>query len=175
MRGREVPPRTPLVVCDWHLSPSTSVVCEHPAALRSVRCWVVPGLVSFPPCARFSLRCGPCSSPKPQSLPGSQEAGVPPAGADSVGIPLRSTRHRLRRSDSARLRLERSAPIRAVSRSGSGRRGRLSSRIVGLFRCSREPEVSLPRHSRARRPHTARPPPPPTLHFVPRPMALPDS
>lgn len=79
------------------------------------------GLVSFPPCARSSLRCGPCSSPKPQSLPGSQEAGVPPAGADSVGIPLLSTRHRLRRSDSARLRLERSASIRAVSRSGSGR------------------------------------------------------
>jgi hypothetical protein len=155
MRGREVPPRRPSVPCDRHLSPSASVVCEHPAALRSIRCWVVPGrdssssagsvrrvpslhssgkpsaclylaaippgLVSFPPCARSSLRCGPCSSPKPQSLPGSQEAGVPPAGADSVGIPLRSTRHRLRRSDSARLRLERSASIRAVSRSGSGR------------------------------------------------------
>ena len=151
MRGREVPPRRPSVPCDRHHSTSTLVVCEHPAALRSIRCWVVPGrdssssagsvrrvpslhsavefnlaaippgLVSFPPCARSSLRCGPCSSPKPQSLPGSQEAGVPPAGADSVGIPLRSTRHRLRRSDSARLRLERSAPIRAVCRSGSGR------------------------------------------------------
>ena len=30
---------------------------------------------------------------------------------------------------------------------------------VGLFRCSREPKVSLPRRSRARRPHAARPPP----------------
>jgi hypothetical protein len=32
---------------------------------------------------------------------------------------------------------------------------------VGLFRCSREPKVSLPRRSRARRPHTSRPPPRP--------------
>ena len=32
---------------------------------------------------------------------------------------------------------------------------------VGLFRCSREPKVSLPRRSRARRPHAARPPPRP--------------
>lgn len=32
--------------------------------------------MSFPPCARSSLRCGPCSSPKPQSLPGTQEAAV---------------------------------------------------------------------------------------------------
>ena len=43
MRGREVPPRTPSVICDRHLSPSASVVREHPAALRSIRCWVVPG------------------------------------------------------------------------------------------------------------------------------------
>ena len=43
MRGREVPPRRPSVPCDRHLSPSTLVVCEYPAALRSIRCWVVPG------------------------------------------------------------------------------------------------------------------------------------
>ena len=55
------------------------------------------------------------------SVEGVQEAAVPAAGADSVGIPLRYTRHRLRRSDNAWLRLERSAPIRVVSRSGSGR------------------------------------------------------
>ena len=52
-------------------------------------------------------------------------------------------------------------PIGQMSRSGSGRGGRLPSHIVGLFRCSREPEVSLPRRSRARRPHAARPPPRP--------------
>ena len=56
---------------------------------------------------------------------------------------------------------ERRTPIGQVSRSGSGRGGRLPSHIVGLFRCSREPEVSLPRRSRARQPHTARPPPRP--------------
>ena len=32
---------------------------------------------------------------------------------------------------------------------------------VGLFRCSREPKVSLPRRSRARRPNATRPPPRP--------------
>lgn len=47
----------------------TASPCHHLPAIP-------PGLVSFPPCARSSLRCGPCSSPKPQSLPGSQEAAV---------------------------------------------------------------------------------------------------
>lgn len=42
MLGREVPPRRPSELCDRHLSPSTLVVCEHPATLRSIRCWVVP-------------------------------------------------------------------------------------------------------------------------------------
>ena len=36
-----------------------------------------------------------------------------------------------------------------------------ATRSVGLFRCSREPEVSLPRRSRALRPHASRPPPRP--------------
>ena len=112
----------------------------HPAALRSIRCWVVPGrdssssagsvrrvpslhsavslrlVYTWPLFLHTSAGVNPAGS-----VPGSQEAAVPAAGADSVGISLRSTRHRLRRSDSARLRLERSAPIRAVSRSGSGR------------------------------------------------------
>ena len=39
-----------------------------------------------------------------------------------------------------------------VGRPGPGPGGRLPTHIVGLFRCSREPEVSLPRRSRARRP-----------------------
>ena len=39
-----------------------------------------------------------------------------------------------------------------LGRPGPGPGGRLPSHIVGLFRCSREPEVSLPRRSRARRP-----------------------
>lgn len=61
-------------------------------------------------------------------------------------------RHRLRRSDVPRLRRERTTLIRTVSRPGSDRGGRLPSHIVGLFRGSREPKVSLPRRSRARRP-----------------------
>ena len=43
MPARASVPRTPSVVCDCHLSPSASVVLKRPAALRSVRCWVVPG------------------------------------------------------------------------------------------------------------------------------------
>ena len=140
VRGREVPPRRLSVPCDRHLSPSTLVVREHPAALRSIRCWVVPGrdssssagsvrrvpslhsavslrlVYTWPLFLHTSAGVNPAGS-----VPGVQEAAVPAAGADSVGIPLRSTRHRLRRSDSARLRLERSASIRVVSRSGSGR------------------------------------------------------
>ena len=46
---------------------------------------------------------------------------------------------------------------------------------VGLFRCSREPVVSLPRRSRARRPFPFQTASGATLHFVPRPMALADS
>ena len=35
VRGRKVPPRRPSVQCEGHHSPSVSVVCGHPAALRS--------------------------------------------------------------------------------------------------------------------------------------------
>ena len=41
---------------------------------------------------------------------------------------------------------------RVLGRPGPGPGGRLPTYIVGLFRCSREPKVSLPRRSRARRP-----------------------
>ena len=100
MRGREVPPRRPSVPCARHLSLSTLVVCEHPAALRSVRCWVVPGrdssssagsvrrvpslhsavslrlVYTWPLFLHTSAGVNPAGS-----VPGSQEAGVPPAGA----------------------------------------------------------------------------------------------
>ena len=125
-----------------------------------------------------------------QSLPGSQDTAVPAVGADSVSHPVflfrlppspksRAASHRLR--GSARISVVAScfystvtacsrgrlypAPTsfcaHKVGRSGPGRGGRLSTHSVGLFRCSREPEVSLPRRSRARRPNTARPPPRP--------------
>ena len=182
MRGRKVPPRGPSVLCDGHLSPSTLVVCDHPAALRSIRCWVVPGRDSSSSAgsvrrvpslhSAVSLRLGytwplflhTSAGVNPAgSVPGVQEAGVPPAGADSVGIPLRYTRHRLRRSDSAWLRLERSTRIRVVSRSGSGRGGRLSPlhvRSLPLRRQARKRSCrcSVPEPSR---PHAARPPPRP--------------
>ena len=48
-----------------------------------------------------------------------------------------------------------------LGRPGPGGGGRLPTLRAGLFRCFREPEVSLPRRSRVRRPHAARPPPPP--------------
>ena len=47
-----------------------------------------------------------------------------------------------------------SASLTPLGRPGPGRGGRLPTLRAGLFRCSREPEVSLPRRSRARRPHT---------------------
>ena len=50
------------------------------------------------------------------------------------------------------------AALTPLGRPGPGRGGRLTTLRAGLFRCSREPEVSLPPRSRARRPHTARPP-----------------
>ena len=43
VRGRIVPPRRPSVLLDRHHPPSAIVLREHPAALRSIRCWVVPG------------------------------------------------------------------------------------------------------------------------------------
>ena len=45
-----------------------------------------------------------------------------------------------------------SAALTPLGRSGPGRGGRLPTHSAGLFRCSREPKVSLPRRSRARRP-----------------------
>ena len=38
----QVQARTPASRFEGHLSLSASVLCEHPAALRSIRCWVVP-------------------------------------------------------------------------------------------------------------------------------------
>ena len=60
-----------------------------------------------------------------------------------------------------------SCPARTLVRRSQGGPSRprpvrpSATHSVGLFRCSREPKVSLPRRSRARRPHAARPPPRP--------------
>ena len=42
MRGREVQARAPASRFEGRLSLSALVLCEHPAASRSIRCWVVP-------------------------------------------------------------------------------------------------------------------------------------
>ena len=110
------------------------------------------------------------------SVPGRQEAALRPAGADSVGIPLRCTRHRLRRGHSARPDgREPSTFDPGMGRSVPDPGGSLPTHSAGLFRCSREPCVSLPRRSIARRPPRCQTPSGATLHFVPRPWLLGDS
>ena len=101
---------------------------------------------------------------------------LPAVGADSVGIPLRCTRHRLRLGHGARPDgREPSTFDPGMGRSVPGPGGSLPTHNVGLFRCSREPCVSLPRRSRARRPSRCQTPSGATLHCVPRPWSLGDS
>ena len=133
-----------------------SVLCAVLAALRSV-------LVS-----KATKPSGQAGHSRPHPLPA--------VGADSVGIPLRCTRHRLRRGHGARPDgREPSTFDPGMGRSVPDPGGSLPTHNVGLFRCSREPCVSLPRRSRARRPSRCQTPSGATLHFVPRPMALADS
>ena len=119
-----------------------------------------------------------------RSVPGVQDAAVRvAAGCWRSVCPLRyAPGHTLRRWEPAQtlrrctsirgavpVRGEGCAPLgrwcalTLLGRSGPGPGGRLPSHNVGLFRCSREPEVSLPRRSRARRPPARfrRPPPGP--------------
>ena len=119
-----------------------------------------------------------------RSVPGVQDAAVRvAAGCWRSVCPLRyAPGHTLRRWEPAQtlrrcasirgavpVRGEGSAPLgrwcalTLLGRSGPGPGGRLPSHNVGLFRCSREPMVSLPRRSRARRPPARfrRPPPGP--------------
>jgi len=133
-----------------------SALCAVLAALRSV-------LVS-----KATKPSGQAGHSRPHSLPA--------VGADSVGIPLRCTRHRLRRGHGARPDgREPSTFDPGMGRSVPDPGGSLPTHNVGLFRCSREPCVSLPRRSRARRPPRCQTPSGATLHFVPRPWLLGDS
>ena len=72
-------------------------------------------------------------------------------------VPVRGNRH---------TPLHRHLALTPVGRSGPGPGGRLPSHNVGLFRCSREPYVSLPRRSRARRTHTCQTASRATLHSL---------
>ena len=133
-----------------------SVLCAVLAALRSV-------VVS-----KATKPSGQAGHSRPHPLPA--------VGADSDGIPLRCTRHRLRRGHGARPDgREPSTFDPGMGRSVPGPGGSLPTHNVGLFRCSREPCVSLPRRSRARRPSRCQTPSGATLHFVPRPWLLGDS
>ena len=133
-----------------------SALCAVLAALRSV-------LVS-----KATKPSGQAGHSRPHPLPA--------VGADSVGIPLRCTRHRLRRGHGARPDgREPSTFDPGMGRSVPDPGGSLPTHNVGLFRCSREPCVSLPRRSRARRPSRCQTPSGATLHFVPRPWLLGDS
>ncbi len=62
--------------------------------------------------------------------------------------------------------LHRHLALTPVGCSSPGPGGRLPSHIVGLFRCSREPYVSLPRRSRARRPSRCQTASRATLHSL---------
>ena len=123
------------------------------------------------------------STPLPGRIPpevfrAGRRQAVPAAGADSVSHRrsalrhsppprIRAACHRLRREDSARPDgQEPSTFVSAMSRPGSGPGGRLPSHNVGLFRCSREPCVSLPRRSRARRPSRCQTASRATLHSL---------
>ena len=67
----------PPVVCQAEpATPLPSPFLRGTASPCSYLPAIPPGLVSFPPCARSSLCCGLCSSPKPQSLPGRQDTAV---------------------------------------------------------------------------------------------------
>jgi hypothetical protein len=62
--------------------------------------------------------------------------------------------------------LHRHLALTPVGRSGPDPVGSLPTHSVGLFRCSREPYVSLPRRSRARRPSRCQTPSGATLHSL---------
>ena len=115
----------------------------------------------FPPRYGFAVLIPACysSTPLPGRIPPEVfRAGRTQPSASAPGCWRRQCR------DSATLR-----------RSGPGPGGSLPTHNVGLFRCSREPCVSLPRRSKARRPSRCQTPSGATLHFVPRPWLLGDS
>ena len=160
------------------VGPAPPVVCQAgpatPLPAPFLRGTAPPcsNLPAIPPHLRREESRQKCSGQAGHSRP----HPLPAVGADSVGIPLRCTRHRLRRGDSARPDgREPSTFDPGMGRSVPDPGGSLPTHNVGLFRCSREPCVSLPRRSRARRPSRCQTPSGATLHFVPRPWLLGDS
>lgn len=117
VRGRKVPPRGPSVPCEGHHSPSVSMVCGHPAALRSSAAGSLPLRKSAVPQASQLTS----SAPAPRYgfavvIPG-RYSYTPPPGKTPPEVfrasrrqPFRlqaqtvseQVRHRLRREVSAR-------------------------------------------------------------------------
>ena len=134
-------------------------------SLSSLPCWVVPPSKASSPAGGPARFC--CLHSKVRQLAALACLGLMTAAAPGEPAPA------LRRCTSIRgavpVRGEGCAPLgrwcalTLLGRPGPGPGGRLPSHIVGLFRCSREPKVSLPRRSRARRPPARfrRPPPEP--------------
>ena len=160
------------------VGPAPPVVCQAepatPLPAPFLRGTAPPcsNLPAIPPHLRREESRRKCSGQAGHSRP----LPLPAVGADSVGIPLRCTRHRLRRGHGARPDgREPSTFDPGMGRSVPGPGGSLPTHNAGLFRCSREPCVSLPRRSRARRPSRCQTPSGATLHCVPRPWLLGDS
>ena len=115
---RKMQVRIPSVLCEGKEPAGIRSAMRAVRYLTQLRCWVVPGRDSSSsassvrrvpslhsavrlrrvyPCLLF-LHTSAGKNPA-RSVPGRQGAAVPAAGADSVGIPLRCTRHRLRRGE----------------------------------------------------------------------------
>ena len=175
-----------------------SVLCEQSSALRTSGAGSFQAVTPLPPQApseesrpstpRYGFAVFiPAAIPPHLCREESRQKCFGQAGGSRSGcwrrqcqfVPRRSRSpncHRLRRGLGARPNgHERPTFVPAVGRPGPGPGGRLPTLRAGLFRCSREPKVSLPRRSRARRSHTFQTASGATLHFVPRPKALADS
>ena len=175
-----MPPRRAVVLLDrsepaWKVSAVRAV-----RRLTQLRCWVVPGRDSS---SSTALRSVPSEESRPSTprygfavvIPACYSSTPPPgrippevfrAGRRQPSRLLAQTLSVL--STAAPFpKLPKTAPVRqcqafgrecctfdpAMGRPGPGPGGRLPPLRAGLFRCSREPVVSLPRRSRARRPH----------------------
>lgn len=162
-----MPPRRPSVLCDGHLSPSTLVVCDHPAALRSIRCWVVPGRdSSTPPPGRTPPEVFRASRRQPFRLLAQTVSGfrfATPA-TDCAGATVPGFASNV---------VPRFGQWAVPAQGGEAVCLPFAS---GLFNSAVKPASGLadaPFQSPAASTHQTASPP--TLHFVPRPMALPDS
>ena len=173
LRGGPAPP----VV--WQDEPATPLPAPFLRGTASP-CHHLPAI---PPHLRREESRRKCSGQAGHSRP----HPLPAVGADSVSHRRSALRHspppsscaachRLRRGHSARPDgREPSTFGPGMGRSVPDPGGSLPTHNVGLFRCSREPCVSLPRRSRARRPSRCQTPSGATLHCVPRPWSLGDS